>query len=191
MMLLCSCARGCTCSGYLPHPTRRHDRMRFCCGTISNGTLVRSACYSRPFLRQCGQPHQLGEKQVACPYLRARGCRRAQTHLHSIRGRTSIAGWVLGDRPRSCMSSRMRWRKGVMTLPPVRGRTNPNRKERHVILRSEECGEDDVRGWQAPIVLPCAQRFVQADDGAGATGPISRVANTCLCQFEPRKYGDG
>ena len=30
-----------------------------------------------------------------------------------------------------------------------------------------------------------------ADDGVGATGPIGRVANTNLCQSDPREFGDG
>lgn len=29
-----------------------------------------------------------------------------------------------------------------------------------------------------------------ADDGVGAAGLISQVANTSLCQFEPKKYGE-
>ena len=33
--------------------------------------------------------------------------------------------------------------------------------------------------------------FVVADEGAGATGLISGVVTTCLCQCEPKKYGDG
>jgi hypothetical protein len=33
--------------------------------------------------------------------------------------------------------------------------------------------------------------FDIADHGAGATGPISRVVNTRLCQFKPKKYGHG
>ena len=42
-------------------------------------------------------------------------------------------------------------------------------------------------------VLSChsAGFFDKADDSAGATRLISQAASTCLCQFEPKKYGDG
>ena len=158
------------------------------CGTRSNGTLVRFAYYSRQFLRHCGQPRQLGEKQVACPYLRVRGCRRAQTHLHSIRGRTSIAGWVLGDRPRSCMSSRMRWRKGVMTIPPVRGERSPTGSNvtSHYVPRIEErmMGEDG--NWRACFPARSASFMCHLSPGCGRRG-LSSLAYCCPNFFVQRR----
>ena len=62
--------------------TARLDEVMHC-GTTPNSTRARSVYYGRPFLRHCGRPRQLGEKQAACPYLEmarepmTRGCSSA------------------------------------------------------------------------------------------------------------------
>src|SRR5687767_1018193 len=88
--------------------------------------------------------------------------------------------WVVGEKPRSCMSSNMRRRKGVMTAPPVPGRTSPAREARHVPIRGRGGAADCGGPLSEGNYLREALRSTADDERRAALGILLQRVRDCL-----------